>query len=174
MLIAVAGLPATGKSTIARELAVRLGAVLLDKDKVRAALFKPEDIEYTTKQNDFCMDIVFQVAEYLIKKEPLRNIIIDGRPFSKRYQVDRLVAFATRIATPLKIIECTVSDEDAKKRLENDRSRGNHLAANRNFDLFLHVKLQADAIEEPKLVINTSELALTASVEKAVDYILAR
>jgi predicted kinase len=173
MLIAMAGLPATGKSTIARSLAARLNAVLLDKDEIRAALFLPEDIEYTTQQNDFCLDIMFQVGEYLLKKDPMRHIILDGRPFSRRYQVERLVAFAAQIKTPLKIIECTVSNEDARRRLENAQSQGNHLAANRNYELFLRLKSQAEEIDQPKLVINTGEIDLAASIEKAIAYIMA-
>jgi predicted kinase len=41
MLIAMAGLPGSGKSTLATCLEPRLGAVVLDKDRVRAALFPP-------------------------------------------------------------------------------------------------------------------------------------
>ncbi len=171
MLIAMAGLPATGKSTIARALAVRLDAVLLDKDEIRAALFAPQDIEYSRPQDDFCMGILYQVAAYLLRKEPSRRIIVDGRPFSKRYQIERLTAFAAEIAAPLKLVECTVSDEDARRRLEA-QSHGEHLAANRNFSMYLGMKQQAEPIEQPRLVLDTSALDLAASVERAAAYIL--
>jgi predicted kinase len=39
MLIAMAGLPASGKSTIAARLAKELGGVILSKDQVQAVLF---------------------------------------------------------------------------------------------------------------------------------------
>src|SRR5690242_18237303 len=41
MLIAMAGLPGTGKSAIAARLAAELDAVALSKDDVRGALFPP-------------------------------------------------------------------------------------------------------------------------------------
>jgi predicted kinase len=41
MLIAMAGLPASGKSTLAARLASELAGVVLSKDQVRAALFPP-------------------------------------------------------------------------------------------------------------------------------------
>ena len=40
-LIALAGLPGAGKSTLAHVLAAELGAPVFDKDTVRAALFAP-------------------------------------------------------------------------------------------------------------------------------------
>ena len=39
MIVIMAGLPGTGKSTLARALAQRLAGAVLDKDEIRAALF---------------------------------------------------------------------------------------------------------------------------------------
>jgi adenylylsulfate kinase-like enzyme len=51
--VLLAGLPATGKSTLARALAERLeGAAVLDKDRVRAALFPGDMVDYTTEQDE--------------------------------------------------------------------------------------------------------------------------
>jgi adenylylsulfate kinase len=47
MLIAMAGLPGTGKSTLANALANALGAAVLNKDRVRAALFEVDPIYWT-------------------------------------------------------------------------------------------------------------------------------
>jgi predicted kinase len=44
----MAGLPGTGKSTLARVLANDLGGVVLDKDVIRAALFPAALIEYSS------------------------------------------------------------------------------------------------------------------------------
>jgi predicted kinase len=43
-----AGPPGTGKSTLARAMAERLGAAVLDKDRVRGALFPGTLTDYTT------------------------------------------------------------------------------------------------------------------------------
>jgi adenylylsulfate kinase len=53
MLIAMAGLPGSGKSTLAARLEERLGAVVLDKDRVRAALFPPRVLDYSAAQDDW-------------------------------------------------------------------------------------------------------------------------
>ena len=62
MLILMAGLPGTGKSTLSRALATDLGGIVIDKDQIRAALFSPPDIEYSTEQDDFCMAVMLKVA----------------------------------------------------------------------------------------------------------------
>ncbi|MGH3686885.1 MAG: AAA family ATPase [Pseudonocardiaceae bacterium] len=57
MIVQLAGLPGTGKSTLAAELVHRLAghALLLDKDHVRHALFGPQHTLYTRGQDDFCV-----------------------------------------------------------------------------------------------------------------------
>ena len=59
MLIALAGLPGTGKSTLAVRLAADLGAAVLSKDAARAALFPPPVLDYSAGQDDVCMTAVF-------------------------------------------------------------------------------------------------------------------
>ena len=56
MIVLMAGLPATGKSTLARELGRRTSGRVLSKDEVRHALFLPGEIEYSTGQDDFCLN----------------------------------------------------------------------------------------------------------------------
>ena len=167
-LIALAGLPACGKSTLARQLARVLPAAILDKDPIRAAVFSPEDIEYSLAQDDFCFDIMLQTALYLLAKG--RPVILDGRPFSRRYQVERLASFAHENGLPLKLIEAVCPDEVAHQRLEQDKSQGSHLAQNRDVAMYLKVKAQAEPINLPHLVVDTSQ-PLDEIVAICLDYI---
>jgi predicted kinase len=153
LLVAMMGLPGCGKTTLARQIAAALPAIILDKDTVRAALFPPTEIEYSTQQDDFCLNVMQQTAAYLLDKG--RTVIIDGRPFSKRYQVDDLVDFCHKGLYPLKIIECVCSDENARQRLEADIADHRHLAGNRTFAMYLATKAKAEAIVIPHLVVNT-------------------
>ncbi len=157
MLIVMAGLPGTGKSAVARGLAQALSAVILDKDAMRAALFPPALIEYATPQDDFCMQIMLQVAEYILHKAPTQMVILDGRTFSRRYQLDAVADLATKLGQKLIIIECVCSDATARQRLEQDAAQGVHIAENRNFALYRSIKARFELIERPKLVLNTDQ-----------------
>ena len=158
MLIAMAGLPGTGKSTLAQNLADVYSGIVLNKDRIRAALFPIALIEYSTRQDDFCMSIIFQVASYMLQNDPSLYVILDGRTFSRKYQVDALDQFAEEIKKPLNIIECICSDETAQKRLEKKVTMGaKHLAGNRDYHLYLTIKARFEPIREPKLVVNTDE-----------------
>ncbi len=157
MLIAMAGLPGTGKSKLGRCLAQKLAGVVLDKDAIRAALFPPEKIEYTTRQDDFCLSVMLQTAGYLLTQDPRMYVILDGRPFAQRYQRAELTAFAEHQGVPLRLIECVCTDETARQRLERDIAEGAHVARNRTYDLYMSIKAQFEPIDEPKLVVNTDD-----------------
>ncbi|GAC1388471.1 MAG: AAA family ATPase [Ktedonobacteraceae bacterium] len=158
MLIAMAGLPGTGKSTLAHHLADALGAIVLDKDVIRAALFPPAWVEYTTEQDDFCMSIMFQIGAYMLHKDPHQPVILDGRTFSRHYQVMALKRFIEELQIPLRIIECVCSEETARQRLEEAASgKEKHLAENRDYALYLEIRARFEPINEPKLVVNTDE-----------------
>ncbi|MFT3879827.1 MAG: ATP-binding protein [Gemmatales bacterium] len=154
-LIAFAGLPGTGKTTLAKRLAEQLGAVLLNKDDLRASLFAPGEIDYTSTQNDFCMAILYQLAVYHAEHHPERAIIIDGRTFSRRAQVSALEQCAEQCARPLALIECVCSVAVVEERLTHDA--GKHVAADRNVELFHHVKASWEEITIPKLTLSTDE-----------------
>src|SRR5438094_2535295 len=143
MLILMAGLPGTGKSTLSRCLAVEIGGTVLDKDQIRTALFSAADIEYSTEQDDFCMAIMLKVAGYLFRKEPARRIFLDGRTFSRAYQLKRATGYAEAIGQPWRILECVCSEETTRERLASDRE---HLAANRDFKLYLEIKSRFEEI----------------------------
>ena len=154
MLIALAGLPGTGKSRLGRALAKELPASILDKDVVRAALFQPRDIEYSTSQDDFVVSLLFQTAAYLAHRDPRQVQILDGRPFARRYQRADLVRFTSEQGIPLCLIECVCSDETARRRLEGRRA-STHLARNRNFTLYRRLKAEFEPIEEQRLLMVT-------------------
>ena len=154
MLILMAGLPGTGKSTLSRALATELGGTVIDKDRVRAALFDAPDIEYSTEQDEFCMRVMLKVAGYLLRKDPERKVFLDGRTFSRSYQLARATGYAIALGQPWRILECVCSEETARERLEHD---GSHPATNRDFELFLEVKGRFEEITLPKTVVDTDQ-----------------
>ena len=155
MIVLMAGLPGTGKSTLARELARRTGGRVLSKDDFRHAIFTPEEIEYSSRQDDFCLQLMMETAGYLLSQDPAKIVFLDGRPFSRRYQIENVLAAAESLGQPWRILECVCSEDVVKSRLEGDVSGGKHPAGNRGYPLYLDVKARFESILHSKLVIDT-------------------
>jgi adenylylsulfate kinase len=168
MIILMAGLPGAGKTTLARELARRTGGRVLGKDEIRHAIFAPEEIEYSTRQDDFCLHLMLETAGYLLSQNSERIIFLDGRPFSRRYQIENAVATADSLHQPWRIVECVCSEETARRRLGADAAAGAHVAGNRDVQLYAQVRARFEEILHSKIVIDTDQ-----AIETCVDRALA-
>jgi predicted kinase len=171
MLIAMAGLPGSGKSTLATQLEGRLGAVVLDKDRVRAALFPPRVLDYSAAQDGIAVAAVYQAAAAILRADPRQAVVLDGRTFLRAGQLDDLFALAASSGEPVRLIECVCDDAVARERLERDRARGGHPAGNRTFALYRSLKAAAASIPVPHHGLDTGRLSLEECVERCLAYL---
>jgi len=151
----LAGLPGTGKSTLARAVSARLGGTVLDKDKVREALFPGAMTDYTREQDDLCVRAILEAAAYLTEHRKVAHIFIDGRTFSNHAQIDEVIQAAERAGAWWRILHVTCSDEVAEARLS--REDPENPAGNRNVALYRRVKERFEPIAYPKLDVDTTE-----------------
>lgn len=172
MIVQLAGLPGTGKSSLAAELVHRLdgSALLLDKDRLRHALFGPQHTLYTREQDDFCVITMFRTAAWHLRHTPGAVVIFDGRTCSRAYQVTQVRRFATRARQPLRLIECICADTIIEQRLRADIARATHPATNRDVDLYRRLRASADPIPEPKLCLDTTK-PLPECTDRALAYL---
>src|SRR3954447_19945346 len=173
MIVIIAGLPGTGKSTLAQALAQRLPAAVLDKDSIRASLFQPAFVEYSQAQDNFCQEIMLQTAAYLLSKHAELKILLDGRTFSRRYQRDRVIEFCSQLGTTWATLECICSEATALGRIAEAVAANNHLVANRTPDLYREIRKAWEPIDPPKLVIDTDE-NIESCVGRAARYLIAQ
>lgn len=170
MIVVMAGLPGTGKSTLARALAEQAGGVVLNKDTLRAELFPMPFVEYSTEQDDFVQELMVRTAEYLLTRYPKLIVFFDGRTFSRAYQIQRVIDAAERIVTPWRIIECVCPEKVAMGRIERGKK---HPAKNRTAQLYLKIRDEFEEIAWPKLVVDTAG-EMEASLAAAREYVMAR
>jgi adenylylsulfate kinase len=155
MLILMAGLPGSGKSTVARRLAEHLHGAVLSKDTLRHALFPPELVEYSSAQDDFVIELLLQTAEYIWKRARSKIVILDGRTFSRASQRTHVIEFAEKQHQEWRIVECVCADDMARARLAKVDSALFHPAANRTPELYNEVRRRWEPIAEPKLTVKT-------------------
>src|ERR1700722_18054467 len=140
MIFLMAGLPGTGKTPLARELALRTSGRVLSKDEFRHAIFSAGEIEYSSRQDDFCLHLMVETAGYLLARGSARKIFFDGRPFLRRYQIEDALAAAERQQQPWRILECVCSEETVRRRLQADVASGAHPAGNPDFQIYTATK----------------------------------
>jgi adenylylsulfate kinase len=167
--ILLAGLPATGKSTVARALAARLDrSAILDKDQVRAALFPGPMTDYTTAQNDLCMRVIYTTAAYLTRNQLADHVFIDGRTFSSASQLTEALNEAEKAGASWRILHLYCSDDAAAARLRSVDP--DHPAKDRSLDLYRQIKAKFEPIRQPKLDLDTSG-SVDTLIEQALAYL---
>lgn len=167
LLLALAGLPGTGKSTLARALAGRFGAHVIDKDAVRAALFGAT-VDYTREQDDLVCRAMYEAVMHLARQGGVDCVILDGRTYSRRYQVEEL---RQRAGVRLAIVECTCAPEVARARLEADAQ---HVARNRSFELYRALAAAAEPIPGEKLELSNDGGPIEPLVERCTTWLRER
>lgn len=166
--VVLTGLPASGKSTLARKLASRVRAAILDKDRIREAIFPGALTDYTEEQDALCMRAILEAAAYLTAHAMADFIFFDGRTYSQQWQIEEVLRAAEQAGAQWRIIEVSCSEEVAEARLSHADPL--NPARNRNLELYRRIRQHFEPIRFPKLEVDTSE-GLDGKLERAEKYL---
>jgi adenylylsulfate kinase len=150
--VLLAGLPGSGKSVMASQLAQRLGGHVLNKDLVREAMFGPDRVAYSVEQDDLVHAWMLDAARSLWEKDPELWLMFDGRAYSRAYQREQVLSACQQQGQRLVQVYCHCSEETARKRMARP-----HLAKNRNWDLWLKLRREFEPIENPDITVDSDE-----------------
>lgn len=163
MLLVLFGLPATGKTFLAKELASELGFVHLNTDNTRKRML--EKPSYSEKEKKMVYDKMFEFVLGYLKRGS--DVIIDGT-----FYRESLRKCARRIARETNnrvfFIEVTAPEEEVKRRMSKRKRRKSESDA--DFTVYKKIKSEFEPLKEPHLVID-STMPLRKQVERIRFYL---
>lgn len=161
ILIAIFGLPGTGKTTLAKLLSQHLGIDHFNTDTIRNMMDKRG--QYDERDKGPVYDEMLHLTRSEIKKG--KDIIVDGT-FYKRKLRTQLIALAQEHGAVHKWIEVCAKEETVKKRVSKKRrySEADH-------DAYQKVKAGFEPMEEEYLQLFSDRGETREMLEKAIEYI---
>ena len=173
VLVMLCGLPGTGKTSLARRLAMRWPAVVIESDRIRRTLFTSP--AYTAEESRQ----VHQVCHILIGWY-LRHTDRDGQMYrhhviydaTNLYEYHRQLVYslAERNEAQVVVVEVTACDEVVRERLA-PRGRQNmaELYSDADWEVYQRMRQRAEPIRREHITVDTSQ----GGVELAVERVLA-
>jgi predicted kinase len=148
LIVVICGLPGVGKSTLAKDLAPLLNAVILSSDKIRKELF-PNPI-YSKREVKIIYDVMILLAKYLYGAGI--NCIIDAT-FNKEKSRTQLKNKLMLPEEELFLVECICPEDTIVSRL---KTRKNDYS-DADLRIYKRMKKTYEPILEDHLVIDTSQ-----------------
>ena len=163
LVVQMHGEPGSGKSTVARALAPRIGAVVLDKDVIKAALLGARIDQAPAAAGAY--EAYFALGRSIVAQGC--SLVLDNPVFWPRVE-EQWLRLSAEAGSPAILIECVCADRTELKRRLTTRPA---LASQPRepLDLALHAGAAATAFQ-PRLVLDTTR-PLASLLEDAVAYI---
>lgn len=145
-MIIVCGLPGTGKTTVAKKIALKIGGILLRTDVIRKEL---KEENYSQKARQGVYDEMFRRARQLLKES--QNVVLDATFYSRKW---RKIAknIAKSLKVDFKIIEVVCPQELVRKRMQ--KRKGDESEA--EYKHYLIYKKLFQPVKEKHTTIDTS------------------
>jgi predicted kinase len=162
-VIAVSGLPGTGKSYFCRRLAERLPFIILESDALRKQLFA--NPTYTAEESAYLFRAIHHLMEDLLQKGiPL---ILDATNLARKHR-ERIYNIAERLNARLIIVRVKAPVELVQKRLKKRMERKNTQEnSNADWSVYQKMKTSVEKISRNHFTVDTSK-DITLAIDKIV------
>lgn len=161
MLLLIAGLPGTGKTTVARAFAALIGATHLNSDVLRRELgmmghYNPEDKEQVYKT------LLDRARQALLRGE---SVVVDSTFYKERIRAP-FVDLAEECGAPLYWVEIQAEEQTLRERLSHPRPD-----SEADFAVYEKVRDAFEQLPENRLVINTDQVTPATAAVKILQYL---
>ena len=161
MVAAVMGLPGSGKTYFARELALKVNARHISSDTVRFNLEKAGT--YDEKSKFTVYEVMLELLEEAIKSR--ENVVLDAT-FYKEELRQRFEAKAKQLNTPIYFIEVKAAEAVIKERISKRRPD-----SEADFQVYLKVKDSFDPVLVEHLTLHSDQQKLAEMLDQALIFI---
>ncbi|MDZ7746119.1 MAG: AAA family ATPase [Halobacteriales archaeon] len=145
-LVAISGVPGTGKTTVAEAIADRIDATVLRTDVVRKELY--DDPEYTETETETVYDEVLERAR---KRLATENVVVDAT-FRTREVRDAARVVAEETDSVFRLVGVDCDDAVVRERIR-ERTDDESDADIEVYELF---REQYEPLDAPDLVVDNS------------------
>jgi len=150
VLIAVSGLPGTGKTYLCNRLAERLPVLLLESDALSKTLFQVPG--YSTTESKKLFKTIYLLIERLLKKGV--SLVLDATNLTENNR-EYLYSIADRFHVKLILMQVYASPKIVRERLEKRaEEKGNNSDA--DWAVYNKMKLSAERIWRNHRLVDTS------------------
>jgi predicted kinase len=160
MVVIVFGLPGSGKSYFARRLAARINAEYINSDITRKEILEKK--MYSEQEK---VAVYYQMIERVVATlKHNRSVVVDATFYKKGIRA-RFTEGVT-IKNPIMFIEILADEELVRERLKTRR-----WDSDADFEVYKKIKEQWEPMQEPHLVLQSTNDSVEQMLEIAVDYI---
>ena len=149
VLIAVSGLPGTGKSYFCSKLAERLPFIVRESDALRKALFPSPS--YSAEESSHLFRACHYLIEQLLKKGFC--LILDATNLSEGHR-EHLYGVAERLDARLVLVQVKAPPQVVRERLRN-RSKS-ETSSDADWAIYRRMKTSVEPIRRNHYVVDTS------------------
>ncbi len=151
ILIALSGLPGTGKSFLARRIAAHLPCVIVESDFIRKTLI-PQPT-YTSEESAYIHQVAHAVIAQLLRAG--HRVICDATNLAEWHR-ERLLLLAAQNDARAFILQTIAPEKIVKERLRRrSRARARLDHSDADFQVYLLLQREMEPIRAPHMVVDT-------------------